>query len=137
MPAQRRHALAVRLTAAELAAWDAACARSPYGERAAWARQAVLDATQRHERGSRPGRLPVVPAVPAERVEALTAACAILNEATAGSHRLGRVLVQAAAAGQAVAGLAGEIAGELEAARRAVPAEAGTGPRVPLTPGQR
>lgn len=92
MPAPRSHALAVRLTPDERAAWGAAAARSVAGGTVAgWARAVVADVLSEPDDLSRPWALARLATVSPAEVAWVEEACAGLNIAARRSHVLGQV----------------------------------------------
>ena len=133
MPAPRSHALAVRLTPDERAAWGAAAARAAGSSRVAhWARAVVADALGWWPQINRPWVLDQTAAIAPAEVEHITGACAGLNAAARSSHVLGQVMPEVAGWVLAVADRAESISMRAAAPLRSA-AGVATEPRRPVS----
>ena len=134
MPALRSHALAVRLTPDERAAWGAAAARAAGSSRVArWARGVVADTLAQPPEG-RPWVLARPAAVlPAEAAQ-VAEACTGLNIAARRSHVLGQVEPAVVAWVRAVADRVEVVSTRMDVVARLAAAPLRSAPGVALEP---
>lgn len=122
MTGPRSHALAVRLTPPERAAWGAAAARAAGSSRIArWARAGVADALAQPPEIGRPWVLGRPAAVLPADVAAVTKACTGLNAAARSSHVLGQLTPEVAGWVLAVADRAERVSIRAAAPLRSAP----------------